>query len=244
MNDTTNILTVKNLSKSFGDKEVISDINLNVKKGETLVIIGMSGSGKSVLIKCLIGLIEPDTGEVNILGEDLLNLDKERLNSLRKKIGFLFQSAALYDSMTVQENLAFPMRNQNNLNEAEKLSAMESVLAEVGLSGTLQQMPAELSGGMRKRLGLARTLIMKPAFIFYDEPTTGLDPITSKEISELILKVQQKYHTSSILITHDMACAKLTANNMLVLKDGKIAAEGNYESLSNSPISWIKDLFQ
>lgn len=244
MNDTKNILTVKNLSKSFGDKEVLSDINLEVKKGETLVVIGMSGSGKSVLIKCLIGLIEPDNGEVNILGEDLLNLNKEAINSLRKKIGFLFQSAALYDSMTVQENLAFPMRNQNKLNEAEKLSAMESVLAEVGLTGTLDQMPAELSGGMRKRLGLARTLIMKPEFIFYDEPTTGLDPITSKEISELILRVQQKYHTSSVLITHDMACAKLTANSMLVLKDGKIAATGDYESLSQSPISWIKDLFQ
>jgi phospholipid/cholesterol/gamma-HCH transport system ATP-binding protein len=244
MNQNETILRVKNLSKSFGEKQVLSDINIEVLKGETMVIIGMSGSGKSVLIKCLIGLITPDTGEINILNNDLLSLKKTALNTLRTKLGFLFQSAALYDSMTVQENLAFPMRNNFDLSKAEKLTAMEKVLEEVGLAGTLQQMPAELSGGMRKRLGLARTLIMQPEFIFYDEPTTGLDPITSKEISELILQVQEKYNTSSILITHDMACAKLTANRMIVLKDGKIADEGNYESLAKSPISWIQNLFQ
>jgi phospholipid/cholesterol/gamma-HCH transport system ATP-binding protein len=244
MNQNETILSVKNLSKSFGEKKVLSDINFEVMKGETMVIIGMSGSGKSVLIKCLIGLITPDTGEINILNNDLLSLKKTALNTLRTKLGFLFQSAALYDSMTVQENLAFPMRNNFDLSKAEKLTAMEKVLEEVGLAGTLQQMPAELSGGMRKRLGLARTLIMQPEFIFYDEPTTGLDPITSKEISELILQVQEKYNTSSILITHDMACAKLTANRMIVLKDGKIADEGNYESLAKSPISWIQNLFQ
>ncbi|MDP3928633.1 MAG: ATP-binding cassette domain-containing protein [Bacteroidota bacterium] len=244
MNQNETILRVKNLSKSFGEKQVLSDINIEVLKGETMVIIGMSGSGKSVLIKCLIGLITPDTGEINILNNDLLSLKKKALNTLRTKLGFLFQSAALYDSMTVQENLAFPMRNNFDLSKAEKLTAMEKVLEEVGLAGTLQQMPAELSGGMRKRLGLARTLIMQPEFIFYDEPTTGLDPITSKEISELILQVQEKYNTSSILITHDMACAKLTANRMIVLKDGKIADEGNYESLAKSPISWIQNLFQ
>jgi len=244
MNQNETILRVKNLSKSFGEKQVLSDINIEVLKGETMVIIGMSGSGKSVLIKCLIGLITPDTGEINILNNDLLSLKKTALNTLRTKLGFLFQSAALYDSMTVQENLAFPMRNNFDLSKAEKLTAMEKVLEEVGLAGTLQQMPAELSGGMRKRLGLARTLIMQPDFIFYDEPTTGLDPITSKEISELILQVQEKYNTSSILITHDMACAKLTANRMIVLKDGKIADEGNYESLAKSPISWIQNLFQ
>jgi phospholipid/cholesterol/gamma-HCH transport system ATP-binding protein len=244
MNQNETILRVKNLSKSFGEKQVLSDINIEVLKGETMVIIGMSGSGKSVLIKCLIGLITPDTGEINILNNDLLSLKKTALNTLRTKLGFLFQSAALYDSMTVQENLAFPMRNNFDLSKAEKLTAMEKVLEEVGLAGTLQQMPAELSGGMRKRLGLARTLIMQPEFIFYDEPTTGLDPITSKEISELILQVQDKYNTSSILITHDMACAKLTANRMIVLKDGTIADEGNYESLAKSPISWIQNLFQ
>ncbi len=238
------ILEVQNLSKSFGKNEVLKSIGLNLNKGETLVVIGKSGSGKSVLIKCLVGLIIPDEGTIKLFGTSLNVTDKKALNIVRKRIGFLFQSAALYDSMTVGENLAFPLRQSKDLDSKQKLDLMENALVEVGLEGTFNKMPSELSGGMRKRLGLARTLIMKPEIILYDEPTTGLDPITSREMSELILKVQNNTKCSAILITHDMACAKQTANRMLVLKSGGVEAQGTYDELANSKDEWIKSLFQ
>lgn len=238
------ILEVQNLTKSFGDNHVLKGIGLNLNKGETLVVIGKSGSGKSVLIKCLVGLIIPDEGTIKLFGEDLNVSDKKALNIVRRRIGFLFQSAALYDSMTIGENLAFPLRQSKDMDDKQKLELMENALVEVGLEGTFNKMPSELSGGMRKRLGLARTLIMKPEILLYDEPTTGLDPITSREMSELILKVQEKTKCSAILITHDMACAKSTANRIMVLKSGIVEAEGSYDELANSEDEWIKSLFQ
>lgn len=240
----TSILEVQNLSKSFGENHVLKGINLSLEKGETLVVIGKSGSGKSVLIKCLVGLIIPDEGTITLFGNNLDLGDKKALNLVRKRIGFLFQSAALYDSMTVGENLAFPLRQTEDMDDKQKLELMENALMEVGLEGTFNKMPSELSGGMRKRLGLARTLIMKPEIILYDEPTTGLDPITSREMSELILKVQNKTKCGAILITHDMACAKETANRVVVLKSGVIEAQGTYDELANSKDEWIKSLFQ
>jgi len=238
------VVDIEHLKKSFGDHEVLKDISIKLNKGENLVVVGKSGSGKSVLIKCMVSLIEPDEGKMMILGKNINELKTEELNSIRKKIGFLFQSGALYDSMTVRENLAFPLRNSKDMDIAEKHSLIEETLDEVGLKDTIDKMPSELSGGMRKRLGLARTLILRPEIMLYDEPTTGLDPINSKEISELMLDVQKKFNTSSIIITHDVACAKLTANRVIVLIDGKVAAEGTFEELEKSKDKEIRSFFE
>jgi phospholipid/cholesterol/gamma-HCH transport system ATP-binding protein len=214
------VAEIQGLYKSFGTKAVLRDFNLTIQKGENLVIFGKSGSGKSVLIKCLVGLIEPEQGKILLLGEDMSSMKDEELNALRKKVGFLFQSAALYDSMTVRENLEFPLRDLQSKSKDEIDALVVEALTNVGLEDSIDKMPAELSGGMRKRVGLARTLILKPEIILYDEPTTGLDPITSKEISMLILEVQKKYNTASVIITHDVECARLTANRMIVVRDG------------------------
>jgi len=238
------VLEIQHLQKSFGSNQVLKDISISINKSENLVVLGKSGSGKSVLIKCLVGLIDPDEGEIIVLGQNITDLNTEELNTIRKKIGFLFQSGALYDSMTVKENLLFPLRDSKKISKEEKNKLVDEALKNVGLEDTKEKMPSELSGGMRKRLGLARTLILKPEIMLYDEPTTGLDPITSKEISELILDVQKKYNTSSIIITHDMACAKITANRMIVLKDGVIAAEGTYEELEKSKDKWVRSFFE
>lgn len=235
---------IQHLKKSFGDLHVLKDVNLTVRKGENLVVLGKSGSGKSVLIKCLVQLIQPDEGKLVILGNDVSILSKDELNIMRKKIGFLFQSAALYDSMTVRENLEFPLRDQKKLSAQEKEALVKEALGSVGLSKAIDKMPAELSGGMRKRLGLARTLILKPEIILYDEPTTGLDPVTSKDISKLILEVQKKNKTSSIIITHDMQCARITANRIVVFKDGYCVAEGTYNELENAGDPWVRSFFQ
>jgi phospholipid/cholesterol/gamma-HCH transport system ATP-binding protein len=233
------------LKKSFGNNHVLRDINLVIHKGENLVILGQSGTGKSVLIKCIVGLIDLDEGTLVILGQNISGLKDNELMELRKKIGFLFQSAALYDSMTVRENLEFPLRRQEHSLSKEEMNVLvQEALENVGLSETIDLKPSELSGGMRKRLGLARTLILKPEIMLYDEPTTGLDPITSKEISNLILEVQKKYKTSSIVITHDIECAKLTANRIIVMKDGMCAAEGSYADLKNSADMWIRSFFE
>ena len=200
----TIVAEIEHLEKSFGNNSVLKDINLKIEKGENLVVFGKSGSGKSVLIKCLVGLIEPDGGKVILLGKNILDLKSEELNLLRKKVGFLFQSAALYDSMTVKENLEFPLRYLKTKPKDEIEALVIEALENVGLEDAIDKMPSELSGGMRKRVGLARTLILKPEIILYDEPTTGLDPITSKEISKLILDVQKKYNTAAIIITHDV----------------------------------------
>jgi phospholipid/cholesterol/gamma-HCH transport system ATP-binding protein len=237
------VIEIEHLKKSFGKNTILKDMNLKVKKGENVVVLGKSGSGKSVLIKCMVGLIEPDEGKINILNTAITDLGSDQLNLLRKKVGFLFQSAALYDSMTVRENLQFPLRDLKSKPKAEIDALVVEALENVGLKDAIDKMPSELSGGMRKRVGLARTLILKPEIILYDEPTTGLDPITSREISNLILEVQKKYNTASIIITHDMECARITANRIIVIKEGMSVAEGNYKELSESKDEWIRAFF-
>lgn len=243
---TSPIIEIKDLHKTFGtDNEVLKGVNFTVNQGENLVVLGRSGSGKSVTIKCIVGLITPDKGEINVFGENVIQLKKDELNEMRIKIGFLFQSGALYDSMSVRENLAFTLRkHQRSLSSEEVEKEVMEALDNVGLSDAIDKMPAELSGGMRKRIGLARTLILKPEIILYDEPTTGLDTITSREISELILDIRDKHKTSSIIITHDMACAKQTSDRIIVLKEGQIQAEGTYEELENSEDEWVRSFFE
>lgn len=237
------VADISHLKKSFGDNDVLKDISFKIKQGENLAVFGKSGSGKSVLIKCLVGLIEPDDGKVVLLDSDVSELNNDELNVLRKKIGFLFQSAALYDSMTVRENLEFPLRDLKSKPQQEIDELVLEALTNVGLEEAIDKMPSELSGGMRKRVGLARTLILKPEIILYDEPTTGLDPITSKEISELILDIQKKYNTASIIITHDIECARIAANRIIMIKDGTSIAEGTYEELSQSKDEFVRSFF-
>lgn len=238
------IIAIENLWKSFGKNEVLKGINLTVKQGEGLVILGRSGSGKSVTIKCLVGLVEADKGKIEILGTDITNLKSDELNKIRVRIGFMFQSGALYDSMSVRQNLAFTLKHHTkNLSDQEIESKITEALENVGLKAAIDKMPAELSGGMQKRIGLARTLIVNPEIILYDEPTSGLDTITAREISELILSIQKKYKTTSIIITHDMACAKITGDRIMILKDGIINAEGTYAELEKSDDDWVKSFF-
>lgn len=243
--NTTPVIEVNNLVKSFGDNHVLRDFSMILRQGENLAILGKSGSGKSVLIKCIINLIESDGGKIKVLDRNVDELTQEDLDELRASVGFLFQSNALYDSMTVRENLEFPLRRHWNKEQREKgaESAVKEALADVGLSHTIDMMPAELSGGMRKRIALARTLILKPAIILYDEPTTGLDPITAREISQLIVKVQQKYNTSSIIISHDMNCINITSNRIIMLIDGKCYANDTYSNLRKSEDTRIKEFF-
>jgi phospholipid/cholesterol/gamma-HCH transport system ATP-binding protein len=240
----TKIAEIEDLRKSFGNNHVLKGVNLRIEKGENLVVFGKSGSGKSVLIKCLVGLLQADEGNVILFGKDISGLTEHELNLLRKRVGFLFQSAALYDSMSVRENLEFPLRDLRSKPQEEKDALVIEVLRNVGLEAAIDKMPSELSGGMRKRVGLARTLILKPEIMLYDEPTTGLDPITSKEISQLIIDVQKKYNTASIIITHDVECARITANRMMILKDGTSFAEGTFQELSESKEEWVSSFFK
>lgn len=237
------VIVIEHLKKTFGSHHVLQDINLKINKGENVVVLGKSGTGKSVLIKCIVRLIEADEGSITVFGKNILELKSEDLITLRKNIGFLFQSGALYDSMTVRENLEFPLRERKFTSKTEIDALVMEALENVGLADTINKMPAELSGGMRKRLGLARTLILKPQIILYDEPTTGLDPVTSREISHLILEVQQKYNATSIIITHDIACARITANRVIVLREGVCAAEGTYQELQKSKDEWLHAYF-
>lgn len=239
------VIDIKGLYKSFGkNTDILKGVNLTVNKGENLVVLGKSGSGKSVLIKCLVGLVAADKGELKVFDTDITKLNNHQLNEIRVRIGFLFQNSALYDSMTVRENLAFPLkRHLKKLTKKEIGDSIEAALESVGLKEAIDKMPSELSGGMRKRIGLARTLILNPEIILYDEPTTGLDTITSREISELILKIQKKYKTTSIIITHDMACAKLTGDRLVILKEGLMVAEGSYTTLENSEDEWVRSFF-
>jgi phospholipid/cholesterol/gamma-HCH transport system ATP-binding protein len=230
-----NVIEIRKLKKSFGSMQVLKDVNMDLKRGENIAILGESGTGKSVLIKCIVGLITASSGKILVLGKALDSLSHEALNELRQKVGYLFQGGALYDSMTVRQNLEFPVRRtQLSKNKAQVRESVEEALENVGLLDAIDKMPSELSGGMKKRVGLARTLILKPEIILYDEPTTGLDPVTSKEISELILQVQEKYNTSSIIITHDMRCAEITSNRLKLMLDGKFYAKGTFQELSKS----------
>lgn len=238
------VIEIKELYKSFGKNEVLKGVTFSVNKGENLVVLGKSGSGKSITIKCLVGLVVADEGEINVFGTDITKIDTAELNEIRVRIGFLFQNAALYDSMSVRENLGFTLkRHAKDLSAEELENQIKDVLESVGLAEAIDKMPSELSGGMRKRIGLARTLILKPEIILYDEPTTGLDTITSREISELLLEIQKKHKTSSIIITHDMACAKHTADRLVILKDGVIHTEGTYEELEKSDDEWVRSFF-
>ena len=239
-----NVVSIKGLGKSFKEKHILKDINLDIQKAENVVVLGKSGSGKSTLIKCMIGLMEPDEGEICIFGQDMAEINYDELNRFRTRIGFLFQSGALYDSMTVYENLAFPLRHHKKEMGKEKLDELiREVLENVGLPEAGNMMPAELSGGMSKRIGLARTLILKPEIMLYDEPTTGLDTATAKEISQLIVDLQRKYKISSLIITHDIACAKMVADRVVMLKEGVIIAEGSYDEMENNSDEWIKSFF-
>lgn len=239
------VIEIKGLKKSFGDNHVLDDFNLIVPHGENVVVLGKSGSGKSVLIKCIVRLLEPDDGTITVLGENILEMDHDALDRMRVRIGFLFQNSALYDSMTVRENLEFPMRRHwFDITKKDADDRVNEALDNVGLLYAAEMMPADLSGGMRKRIGLARTLILRPEIVLYDEPTTGLDPITGREIVELIMDLQQKYNASSVIISHDMQVARMTANSVVVLSNGKNHAQGSFDHLKSLEDPQVKQFFE
>ena len=239
------VIEIKNLKKSFDGKEVLKGINLTVKKGENVVVIGKSGQGKSVTIQCIAGMLTPDEGSIKVLGQEINELNEDELKAIRIRMGFLFQHAALYDSMTVRENLAFPLKAALKIKDKAAIEKRSiEALEAVGLADAIDKMPADLSGGQRKRMGLARTLIVNPEIILYDEPTTGLDTITSKEISQLIMDIRNRYGASAIIITHDMACARKTADRIVIMNDGQYIAEGSYSELENSPDEFISSFFK
>jgi phospholipid/cholesterol/gamma-HCH transport system ATP-binding protein len=239
------VIEINHLRKSFGSQKVLTDLSLKLFKGENLVVLGKSGTGKSVLIKCIVRLLKEDEGTITVLGKNVSDMDRKGLSEMREKIGFLFQSGALYDSMTVRQNLEFPLRRiRKNLSEKEREKKIKEVLEQVGLADALNKMPSQLSGGMRKRISLARTIIIDPLIMLYDEPTTGLDPVTSDEISALILDVQKQYKTSSIIITHDIECARMTANRIVMLKDGEAYKEGTLAEFDSSKDPLIKSFFK
>ena len=238
------MVEVRNLTKSFGDNLVLDDISLDVKIGENAVVFGRSGTGKSVLLKCIVKLLIPETGEIIVDGKNVYSLKEKGLNELRKEIGFLFQGSALYDSMTVKDNLEFPLiRNKKEMSPKQREDKIQEVLKAVDLEHAIDKMPAELSGGMKKRIGLARTIITEPKLILYDEPTTGLDPITVKEISELIKELQKDLNVTSIIVTHDLLCAQIISDRAIVLRDGKIVYDGGLEYLTKSDDKFLKDFF-
>lgn len=244
INYQNSVINIKGLYKSFGDLHVLKGVDLQLFEGENLVVLGRSGTGKSVLIKVISGLLYPDEGSVNVLGEDVNELDEKQLMALRLRIGFSFQNSALYDSMTVRENLEFPLvRNKRSLTRVEIDKEVEQVLASVGLSQAINQMPSELSGGQRKRIGIARTLILRPDIMLYDEPTAGLDPITCTEINNLINDVQEEYKTSSIIITHDLTCAKEVGDRIVMLLDGKFERQGRFNDIFDSEDDRVKAFY-
>ena len=239
------VIEIKNLSKGFADLKVLQNLSLQLFDGENLVVLGKSGSGKSVLIKCIVRLLNPDQGTITVLGENINELERKDLATIREKIGFLFQSGALYDSMTIKQNLEFPLKRiRKNLSQKDIDGKIKEVLENVGLADTLNKMPSELSGGMRKRASLARTIVVDPLIMLYDEPTTGLDPVTSDEISWLINDVQKKYKTSSIIITHDIECARATADRVIMLQDGEVYLEGNIDDFEKSADPLIQSFFK
>lgn len=239
------VIDITNLNKSFEEQEVLKDISLKLFNGENLVVVGKSGSGKSVLIQCIVRLLNPDAGIINVFGKDISTLNSNELDEVRKKIGFLFQSSALYDSMSVKQNLEFPLKRvKKNLKQKEINEKVNEVLENVGLIDAIDKMPSQLSGGMRKRISLARTIILDPLIMLYDEPTTGLDPLTADEISLLINDVQKKYKTSSIIITHDIECARTNADRVIMLLDGLVYKEGKLELFEKSTDRIIKSFFK
>ena len=238
------VIEIRGLNKSFGNLPVLKEVDLDLYKGENLVVLGKSGSGKSVLIKIIVGLLRPDSGTVIVQGKYIDQITYKDLLALRLKVGFLFQNGALYDSMTVRENLEFPLvRNQRNLGKAEIDHAVEEVLNDVGLLQTIDQMPSELSGGQRKRVGIARTLVLQPEIMLYDEPTAGLDPITCLDINSLINEVQEKFHTSSIVITHDLTCAKQVSDRVAMLMDGRFERQGTFEEVFDTSDKRVKPFY-
>jgi phospholipid/cholesterol/gamma-HCH transport system ATP-binding protein len=243
LNDESTIIEIVDLKKSFGSNHVLKGFNLKVQRGEIVAILGRSGSGKSVLIKCIVALVTPDSGTISVFGKNIFSLGRKYLDEMRARIGFLFQSNALYDSMTVNENLAFPLR-RNKITTKELNMLRSEVLTNVGLPLTGNLLPSELSGGMKKRIGLARTMILKPEIIVYDEPTTGLDPITAGEISELMIQMNEKHEATSIIISHDIACIRKVAHRIVVLINGVNHAEGTYEELANSSDEQVNAFFK
>ena len=243
--DRTNaVISIKGLQKSFGSMSILRGVDLEVYQGENLVVLGRSGTGKSVLIKIISGLLLPDRGQVMVLGKEVANLSPRELIALRLKVGFSFQNSALYDSMTVRENLEFPLvRNSRNLGRKDINKQVESVLDAVGLSQTIEQMPSELSGGQRKRIGIARTLILRPEIMLYDEPTAGLDPITCIEINNLINEVQERFQTTSIIITHDLTCAKETGDRIAMLLDGQFELQGTFDEIFASQDERVQSFY-
>jgi phospholipid/cholesterol/gamma-HCH transport system ATP-binding protein len=238
------VIEINNLKKSFGEQEVLRNVSLKLFNGENLVVLGKSGSGKSVLIKCIVGLLSFDGGTIKVFEQNVTELSRQELDELRQKIGFLFQSGALYDSMTVKQNLEFPLRRKKKkLTGKEIEEKVNEVLDHVGLTDALYKMASQLSGGMRKRISLARTIVVNPMIMLYDEPTTGLDPVTSDEISALINNVQKKYKTSSLIITHDIKCARNTADRIIMLKDGEVYKEGKVKDFENSTDPFITSFF-
>ncbi|MBI1931995.1 MAG: ATP-binding cassette domain-containing protein [Ignavibacteriales bacterium] len=243
MADVNNIIRIQNLSKRFGDKVVLDNISLDVEKGENLVVFGRSGTGKSVLLKCIIGLLKPDSGKIFIKDKEVTSLSTKELNKVRRHTSFLFQGAALYDSMTVRENLKFSLQRNVEISDEDAEKKIVRTLNMVSLADAIDKMPSELSGGMKKRIGLARSIITDPEIMFYDEPTTGLDPISSKEISELILQLQKQLKMTSIIVTHDLNCANIISDRNIFLKDGKIAYHGTFTELANSNDKFLVNFF-
>lgn len=243
MADNIKVVEIDNLHKQFGDLVVLDDVSLNVLEGENFVVFGRSGTGKSVLLKCLVRLLEPDSGSIKINDIDVLSLNSKKLNEIRKQLGFLFQGAALYDSMSVRQNLEFPLIRHFDFSPQEREQKVRAVLKNVSLEEAIDKMPAELSGGMRKRIGLARSIISEPKLMLYDEPTTGLDPITAKEISELILNLQKELNMTSVIVTHDILCAEIIADRAIVLNEGRVQYEGTIEELTSSDDTFLKNFF-
>lgn len=244
--ENNRIIQISNLHKSFGDKQVINGVDLELFAGENLVVLGKSGTGKSVIMKCIVRLMEPDAGTIHVFGTDVLKAREKELNRIRTRIGYLFQEGAMYDSMSVRENLKFPAKRNahlRKLSDKELDEIVERNLESVGLIDAIDKWPSELSGGMKKRAGLARTLMLSPEMIIYDEPTTGLDPYTSDAINDLIIKIKEEYQTAAVIITHDIKCARRTSDRMVILNDGKIIANGTFEELREAPDEQVKLFF-
>ncbi|HZW93623.1 MAG TPA: ABC transporter ATP-binding protein [Candidatus Eremiobacteraceae bacterium] len=242
---SASVVGVEELHKSFGTQRVLNGISLSVKRGETLAVLGRSGTGKSVLLRLIIGLDKPDSGSVRIHGQDIAGLTLDRLGEIRKRMGFLFQHAALYDSLTVEQNVAFPLlHHKKEMSKSERGDRVRQLLTEVGMDGTFEKMPSDISGGMQKRVGLARALALEPDILLLDEPTAGLDPISAAEIDDLVLNLQQEHHMASIVVTHDLHSAKTIADRLALLNEGNVVIEGSFEELQESDIEFVREFLK